>query len=118
MSILPNFFETASYTFSISPDLETSDWIARMSLPSNFTASSRVFWLRPVITTFAPSSFRRWALARPMPLFPPVITATFPCKRFINPPLKTGPEPRPGQFGLRQLRQLDEHLTNRLHGWR
>src|SRR6266849_10907132 len=110
MSILPNFFETVSYTFSISPDLETSDWIARLSLPSSFTASSRVFWLRPVIATFAPSSFRRCALARPIPLFPPVITATFPCKRFIIPPLNAAPEPGSGQIWFWQLRQLDEHL--------
>ena len=37
---------------------------------------------RSAITTFAPSSAKRIAVALPMPLEPPVITATRSCKRF------------------------------------
>ena len=48
------------------------------------TASSRVFWLRPEIATFAPSSEKRLAVASPIPLLPPVMTATLPSKRLIN----------------------------------
>jgi hypothetical protein len=34
--------------------------------------------------TYAPSSeANRCAVARPMPLFPPVMTATFPSSRFV-----------------------------------
>src|SRR5882724_6678617 len=41
-------------------------------------ASLSSFSRRPVITTCAPSSTKRLAVARPIPLLPPVITAIFP----------------------------------------
>jgi hypothetical protein len=40
--------------------------------------------LRPAMTTFAPSFCRPFAVARPMPLFPPVTIATFPSTRFMS----------------------------------
>src|SRR5579872_1775356 len=47
-------------------------------LPINAAASFNSFSRRPVITTCAPSSTKRLAVAKPIPLFPPVITAIFP----------------------------------------
>src|SRR5580704_18727019 len=41
-------------------------------------ASFNSFSRRPVITTCAPSSTKRLAVAKPIPLLPPVTTAIFP----------------------------------------
>src|ERR1700674_1022407 len=43
-----------------------------------FTAASSPACRRPVMKTYAPSATNRFAVARPMPLFPPVTTATLP----------------------------------------
>src|SRR5947207_9859437 len=77
-SILPSFCETSAYSLSTSARLETSACTASTPFPMVFTASSRVFLLRPEIATRAPSSCRRLAVANPMPLLPPVTTATLP----------------------------------------
>src|SRR5260370_1130842 len=39
-------------------------------------------WRRPVMTTCEPSATKRLAVARPIPLLPPVITATLPSSTF------------------------------------
>src|SRR5712664_69292 len=122
-SILPNFFETSAYSLSMSASLATSACTASTPLPIVFTASSSVFLLRPAIATRAPSSWRRFAEASPMPLFPPVTTATFPSSLFmivsrlglrgseslsavaIHTPLSR----------LSEFRYLDEYRSNRLH---
>ena len=75
---LPNLSATVLYNLSRSLNLETSPRIATTPSPMVFTASSSVFWSRPEITTWAPSSRNRLAVANPIPLFPPVTTATFP----------------------------------------
>src|ERR1700735_1750713 len=49
-----------------------------MFLPISFTAASSSDWRRQVRKTYAPSATNRFAVARPMPLFPPVTTATLP----------------------------------------
>src|SRR5713101_2305643 len=49
---------------------------SRTSPPSSRLASSSVCWSRPVITTRAPCSLNSFAVANPMPEFPPVTTAT------------------------------------------
>src|SRR5579862_5310298 len=41
--------------------------------PSVFRAAAMVSGLRPVTRTRAPSACRSWAVARPMPVVPPVI---------------------------------------------
>jgi hypothetical protein len=51
-------------------------------LPICLTASSSSAWRRPVMKTWAPSATNRRAVARPMPLLPPVMTATFPSSFF------------------------------------
>src|SRR5262245_28465432 len=48
----------------------------------SFTARSSSAWRRPVMKTRAPSAANRCAVARPMPLLPPVITAIFPSSFF------------------------------------
>src|ERR1700722_2827571 len=45
-----------------------------MEAAASFSSFSR----RPVITTCAPSSTKRLAVAKPIPLLPPVMTAIFP----------------------------------------
>ena len=53
-------------------------------------AALPVSWFKSPITTEAPSARKRSAVARPMPLAPPVITATLPSNRvpiFFSSPL-------------------------------
>src|SRR5476651_1839380 len=50
-----------------------------MSVAASFSSFSR----RPVITTCAPSSTKRLAVAKPIPLLPPVMTATLLSSFFI-----------------------------------
>src|SRR6266849_6559038 len=122
-SILPNFFETSAYSLSMSASFATSACTANTPLPIVFTASSSVFLLRPAMATRAPSCWRRFADASPMPLLPPVTTATFPSNLFmivsrlglrgseslsavaIHTPLSR----------LSEFRYLDEYRSNRLH---
>src|SRR5260221_4920466 len=47
-------------------------------LPISFSAASSSSCRRPVMKTYAPSATNRFAVASPMPLFPPVTTATLP----------------------------------------
>src|SRR5438128_7660099 len=47
-------------------------------LPISFTAAANSFPRRPVMKTYAPSLTNCFAVARPMPLFPPVMRAIFP----------------------------------------
>src|SRR6266550_6053968 len=101
-SILPSFCETSAYSLSTSASLATSDCTATTPFPIVFTASSRVFRLRPEIATLAPSSCRRLAVASPMPLFPPVTTATFPSSLLMSISCHV------------EFRRLDEHRSNRL----
>src|ERR1700680_2891734 len=43
-----------------------------------FTASSSSFWRRPVMKMYAPSLTKSLAEAKPIPVVPPVTTATLP----------------------------------------
>src|SRR6476661_9148716 len=52
-------------------------------LPIKAAASFNSLSRRPVITTCAPSSTKRLAVARPIPLLPPVMTATLPSSVFM-----------------------------------
>src|SRR3981189_1166953 len=66
------------------------------------------------MATLAPSSCRRLAVASPMPLFPPVTTATFPSSlfMFISPCLPDFPHDplcRPEGF-----QHLDDHRSDRM----
>ena len=58
----------------------TSPPAAVISSATSFNAAS----LRAVITTVAPSAANSFAVAAPTPELPPVITAIFPFKRFIE----------------------------------
>src|ERR1700761_6062180 len=51
--------------------------------PIALTASSRAAEFLPVIATLAPSSAKSFAVARPRPLLPPVMTATLFANFFI-----------------------------------
>jgi hypothetical protein len=50
--------------------------------PDLFKASSSTSLRRPVMMTFAPSETKRFAVARPIPLVPPVTSAIFPSSFF------------------------------------
>jgi hypothetical protein len=55
------------------------------------TVACSVLALGPtVMTTLAPSSTKRRAVARPIPLLPPVITATFPDSLLMSYPFLGG----------------------------
>src|ERR1035441_9057888 len=57
---------------------------ARQLPPSSLmvaTTSSRVGWVRPAMTTWAPRVAKDSATSRPSPVPPPVMTATLPAKR-------------------------------------
>src|SRR5437899_3143364 len=83
-SILPSVCETSAYSLSTSVSLATSACTATTPFPIVLTASSSVFLLRPEMATLAPSSCKRLAVASPMPLLPPVTTATFPSSLFMS----------------------------------
>ena len=57
---------------------DTSPRMPVAPAPIDATASSRVFWFRPVMKTCAPSAANRCAVARPMPELPPVTSAVLP----------------------------------------
>ena len=50
----------------------------------------RSLWSRPVMATCAPSAMKRRAVARPMPLFPPVMRAFLPVSFIMTPSCVTG----------------------------
>src|SRR5712692_6237019 len=77
-STFPNLSFTAANSLSVSARLDASERIARTSPPISRLASSSVCWSRPVMTTRAPCSLNSFAVARPMPELPPVMTATLP----------------------------------------
>src|SRR2546425_5264459 len=119
-SILPSFCETSAYSLSTSVSLATSACTATTPFPIILTASSSVFLLRPEMATLAPSSCKRLAVASPMPLLPPVTTATFPSSLFISvslalPNFVPGPPGAsiPSLPGISTFRHLDDHRSNR-----
>src|SRR5262249_35198789 len=57
---------------------DTSPWTPVTFLPISLTAAANSDSRRPVMYTYAPSLTNRFAVARPMPLLPPVISAIFP----------------------------------------
>src|SRR6266849_5138184 len=118
-SILPSFCETSANSLSRSASLATSACTANTPFPMAFTASSSVFLLRPEMATLAPSSCKRLAVASPMPLFPPVTTATFPSSLFMSVSLCL-PNFQPGPCcgihaaapGATTFRYLDDYRSN------
>src|SRR5262249_10282334 len=77
-STRPCFRFTVSYRRSRSARFETSPRTPMVLPPISLTAASSSACRRPVMTTLAPSATNRLAVARPLPLVPPVTTATFP----------------------------------------
>ncbi len=75
MSSEPNCFSTVFATCSIAAGSSRSALIAIAFGPSSVTASSSFLLSRPVIATRAPCSTSIFAVANPMPLLPPVMSA-------------------------------------------
>src|SRR5215469_6083662 len=120
MSIFPSFCETSAYSLSIAARSATSARTARMSLPSERTASFRVPGSRPAMATRAPSSLNLLAVASPIPLLPPVTTATLPSSLFMIHSLwgfcrETHGRRECTSGAFPHLPYLDEHLNNRFH---
>ncbi len=69
---------TVSNRRATSSALVRSPAIASMRPPVSVTASASSASRRPVMKTWAPSCTKRRAMARPIPLPPPVTSATFP----------------------------------------
>src|SRR5260370_32657571 len=63
---------------SRSPRFDTSPRPPVTFRPISATAAANSGSRRPVMKTYAPSFTNCFAVARPMPLFPPVTSATFP----------------------------------------
>src|SRR4051794_39168022 len=88
MCTAPNSSSVRSASACTSPGAETSvgtpiTWApsaARSATVAASTGSSM-----SASTSWTPSAASRWAMARPMPLAPPVITATRPAKSCIGP---------------------------------
>src|SRR5262245_19504505 len=57
---------------------EIASTLLPVSLRIEETASSRAAWFREQISTRAPSAAMTWAVARPMPLLPPVTRTVLP----------------------------------------
>ena len=81
ISIFPHLFITFSTILFASVGFCTSTFIAKdFVLFINLTLSRALFSFRSAITTFAPNSYNCLATAKPIPLAPPVIRATWPPK--------------------------------------
>src|SRR6266404_2703875 len=63
---------------SRSPVFDTSPSTPVTFLPISFTAAANSGSRRPIMKTYAPSFTNSFAVARPMPLLPPVTSAIFP----------------------------------------
>src|ERR1700716_1277789 len=59
-------------------------------LPISFTAAANSGSRRPVMKMYAPSFTNCFAVARPMPLLPPVMSASFPSSLPMYVPLVAG----------------------------
>ena len=84
MSTLRNFFFAPVNIASTEPGSRTSQVSAKTRIPqraSSLTAFFSKDWSRPVMIKSQPSAARAWAMARPIPRLPPVMSATLPCKR-------------------------------------
>src|SRR5262249_3983490 len=77
-SSLPFWRLISSTRRSRSARFDTSPWIAVTFPPISFAAAARSGARRPVMNTCAPSRANCFAVASPMPLLPPVTSATFP----------------------------------------
>nr|GFD14382.1 hypothetical protein [Tanacetum cinerariifolium] len=77
-SSLPNWSAVAWNMRSKSASCVTSPCKARKSSPNCWAAAASVFGLRPIMAPHAPSSLNTWAMPRPIPLLPPVMTAILP----------------------------------------
>src|SRR5579864_8150809 len=83
-SIIPKRFAVSPKRRSRSARLRTSPCNASTSLPRSAAASSRVFRLRPKMASLAPLALKRRAPASPIPLLPPVMTATLSCSFIVS----------------------------------
>ena len=72
---------------SVASTSATSARKANAASPSSARAASSVDWLRPVIATRAPSATNSLAVAKPMPLLPPVIRAALFARRIGQTPV-------------------------------
>src|SRR6266571_4482205 len=88
VSSLPCLAFTSLSSASISVRLDASALAPKLRGPISSTAlSSRSCW-RPVTTTVAPCATNSLAIAKPIPVVPPVTTATFPSsEKLILPPV-------------------------------
>src|SRR4029077_8398624 len=78
ISSLPFSFLICAKSRSKSSNFDTSPCTPVTFDPTLFTASSSFVCERPVMNTYAPSFTNCCAAANPMPLLPPVMSATFP----------------------------------------
>src|ERR1700687_3026692 len=83
-------------------------------LPIAFTASSSSFWRRPVMKTYAPSLTKSLAEAKPIPVVPPVTTATLPCNL---PMILTPAHDRDGRNFVGVALRADNPPTCAQRGW-
>src|SRR5258706_13768224 len=79
----PQCLRTSPIARSISGSLERSAWMAIVPGPSFSRACLSVSGSRPEIATRAPSAAKACAVARPMPLLPPVTKTTLSWKRWF-----------------------------------
>src|SRR3989454_546480 len=77
---------------SRSPRFDTSPWMPVTFLPMSLTAVASSESRRPVMKTYAPSFTNAFAVARPMPLLPPVMSAIFPSRLPMSFSLATAPD--------------------------
>src|SRR5262245_38327402 len=86
MSSLPFSRRIWANRRSRSSRFDTSPRTAVTSCPTSLTAAASSGSRRPVMKTWAPSLTNRFAVARPMPLLPPVTRAVFPSSLAMSVP--------------------------------
>src|SRR5277367_1748661 len=99
-----------SYSRSRSSRSPASPATATALGPICATASASASSRRPVMNTWAPSAAKRRAVASPMPLLPPVITATLPAKASMTSVLEPTGELLVLLLGERRVEVLDRDI--------
>src|SRR6267142_3139696 len=109
MSSPPKAWPTVLTSAACAATWPASEATTSAPEPSVLPAASSVVGLLPVIATRAPSVRNSCAVARPIPVVPPVMSARLPLRRFMSDPRGLGGAGAAGVAGVRGAGRLDEH---------
>src|SRR6266850_2179548 len=109
MSSPPKAWPTVLTSAACAATWPASEATTSAPEPSVLPAASSVVGLLPVIATRAPSVRNSCAVARPIPVVPPVMSARLPLRRFMSDPRGLGGAGAAGVAGVRGAGRLYQH---------